>query len=320
MRAQRLHLRRSDVEIEVGEGPRDAVQQSDPIRCFDVDHRGVTGRGVVERHGGALEADGGAPPTVRANAVGQSGLDREPPLQRTIEVGGDVGPRRLVTQPVDDAESRQRLAVGRRVRDRLEHVEAAKREHAGDAAEDAGPIVGDDGDDAVARFDAMAAGRATPTRSSASREQRVRDGRELLAPKPSFDPGDERTDELGFPRTPRGRPGRGRVSLGQRREEMEHDHRPDRVCDEVDRRIVVEITAAGHLAQQQVMPNQRLQHLDVTVVAPDATTRRPRPSRLRLPCGRRNPPCRDRAAGPRAPRAPAARRPGRLAAATVSSR
>src|SRR4051812_46249759 len=77
----------ADVEVQRRQRARDAVQDGDAVRSPDLDQRGARRSLAVDEDTGRRPTrDRGAPGRVRADALGEPGLDWEP----TFDCGGQV--------------------------------------------------------------------------------------------------------------------------------------------------------------------------------------------------------------------------------------
>ena len=136
-------------------------------------------------------------------------------------------------------------------------------------------------------------------------------------------PLDQLGDQLGLPRAPRRRPGRQRVGLGERGQQLEHERSPDGLGDRArswpssdrSRRVAT----SGSSRWWRTMCHQ---HLGVVGAKPIRGPMRSTQLDRRPRCGRRGSPCRGRAAGrrSRAGRGGAPGRPSAAALAAVSHR
>ncbi len=73
LRADRGHERLADVEVELGEGPGDAVEQADRVGGLHVDDRGRLRRAVVERRPRSAPASPPRPAARRRSGPGRRG-------------------------------------------------------------------------------------------------------------------------------------------------------------------------------------------------------------------------------------------------------
>ena len=192
----------------------------------------------------------------------------------------------------DDAELRERAAVVARVRRRRHDVEPVEREHAGDLAEDAGPVVGHDGEQ-------LAAGRRSAV--PGSDEQRAVLGvRELgdldLArgrrrPCTCVTRSTSSATSCAFAGPHAAGPGRERVGFGQRGEQLQRLDRRDLLGDALrsspgssrSRRIATSDSSRW-------LRDQLGEHVDVGVGKPEPRRRAAARARRRPRCGRRRSP------------------------------
>ena len=198
---------------------------------------------------------------VGVRTFGDARLDREPAVEGEREVALDARPRGLRSVRIGHAELRECAAVGG-VRGGRHHVEAVHGEHSRDFAEEAGTVVGGDGQQLAVGDDARAA-RREQLAVRCSRELGQPRLGDLAAGHQRLDALDEQRHELGLRRSPGGRPRRARVGLGQGTEQVQCLDRRHALGDALDRRRVVEVAAERDLRQQQVVGDQLDQHVDV---------------------------------------------------------
>ena len=131
-----------------------------------------------------------------------------------------------------------------------------ERQHAGDPAEEAGPVGRDDGEPvAVAAQHLLAR----------PQQLEVLGGREVVAhlvdgaaAQHVGGAGHEVADEVGLPRAPGRRTGGLAVGLGERGEQPEGAQVADGLGHRLDGGGVVEVAAGGDVGQQQVVAHHRL--------------------------------------------------------------
>ena len=144
--AQGLDLGGDDVEIELGQSPGDAVEHAHGVGGVDLDDGRAERGGVVDEHPGRLgQRPLGPAPAVDPGPLGQAGLQGQTALEGGFEVADHLVPADRGTEAGLHLQHVHGHPVHAR-RGRVEDAEAVQGQHAGDAAEEAGPVVGDDGE------------------------------------------------------------------------------------------------------------------------------------------------------------------------------
>ena len=151
-----------------------------------------------------------------------------------------------------------------------EDVETVERQHPRDVAEQARPIVRDDGDPVGAgEHDRVACAHE---RQHLGRREEHPGRTRRPAAQPLTDPVDELGDQLRLPGAPCRWAGGQRVGLGQGGQQLEHERLARGLGDRLDGGVVGEVTPGGDVGQEEVVAHHRHQHL--RVMAAEAHARR----------------------------------------------
>ncbi len=216
--------------------------------------------------------------------------------------GSDLFPGDRRAEARLDPEHLQRHAIDRGDVG-VQDCQPVQSERARHAAEQAVVVGGDDRERVVAPVDEASAG-TQPAELLVGREVVG----ELLHGSTTEDvtgATDKLGDQARLPRAPRRWTGREAVGLGQRGQQLEGAEVAHKGCHRGGRSGIVEVSTSGHIGQEQVVANQRLQGGDVGAAEAEPRTDLARRAGPRLRCDLPGSPCRGRAAEhrPRAGRA-----------------
>ena len=253
----------ADVEAEPADRSRHPVQQADRVGGAHLHHGRVLRRVVVHQHERLGRPCRGRPPLVGTGPLLDRCVERAAAREHLAQLPGEPRP---VGSPVEHRFELELVDGGSRIaRPRLcgTHALAVQGEQPDDRREEAGTVGRDHEQSAVVLLldEHIARGaRGEPRALVAARRFAHR---RLHAGERGPDARHEIAHELLLPLAPRRLTGRDRVGFSERGEQLEHVAVPDGLRDEANRRGIIEITTGRHLREQEVLTNERHEHVDI---------------------------------------------------------